>query len=41
MMDIEALDYNYSVLAAAALYHFSSLEVVHKVTGESKSWSVP
>lgn len=37
MMDIEALDYSYSILAAAAFYHFSSLEVVHKVTGES--WS--
>lgn len=33
MMDIEALDYSYSILAAAAFYHFSSLEVVHKVTG--------
>lgn len=40
MMDIEALDYSYSILAAAAFYHFSSLEVVHKVTGESLSWSL-
>lgn len=40
MMDIEALAYNYSVLAAAAFYHFSSLEVVLKVTGESRSLPV-
>lgn len=39
MMDIEALDYSYSVLAAAAFYHFSSLDVVQKVTGESQSHS--
>lgn len=34
MMDITALDYNYSVLAAAAFCHFSTFDVVHKVSGE-------
>ncbi|KAM4600539.1 G1/S-specific cyclin-E2 [Polymixia lowei] len=33
MMDVNSLDYSYSVLAAAAFCHFSSFEVVHKVSG--------
>ncbi|XP_047455856.1 G1/S-specific cyclin-E2 isoform X2 [Mugil cephalus] len=33
MMDIGSLDYSYNVLAAAAFCHFSTFEVVHKVTG--------
>ncbi|XP_070822839.1 G1/S-specific cyclin-E2 [Chaetodon trifascialis] len=33
MMDIDALDYSYSVLAAAAFCHFSTFDVVHKVSG--------
>ncbi|CAJ1063123.1 G1/S-specific cyclin-E2 [Xyrichtys novacula] len=33
MMDIGSLDYSYSVLAAAAFCHFSSFDVVHKVSG--------
>ncbi|XP_041842781.1 G1/S-specific cyclin-E2 isoform X2 [Melanotaenia boesemani] len=33
MMDINSLDYSYSVLAAAAFCHFSSFDVVHKVSG--------
>ncbi|CAK6982959.1 G1/S-specific cyclin-E2 [Scomber scombrus] len=33
MMDIDSLDYDYSVLAAAAFCHFSSFDVVHKVSG--------
>ncbi|XP_024122826.1 G1/S-specific cyclin-E2 [Oryzias melastigma] len=33
MMDIDSLDYSYSVLAAAAFCHFSSFDVVHKVSG--------
>ncbi|KAM3613816.1 uncharacterized protein V6R79_005465 [Siganus canaliculatus] len=33
MMDIGSLDYDYSVLAAAAFCHFSSFDVVHKVSG--------
>ncbi|XP_039886468.1 G1/S-specific cyclin-E2 [Simochromis diagramma] len=33
MMDITALDYNYSVLAAAAFCHFSTFDIVHKVSG--------
>lgn len=35
MMDVDWLSYSYSVLAAAAFYHFSTFEVVHKVSGES------
>lgn len=35
MMDIDWLGYSYSVLAAAAFCHFSTFEVVHKVSGES------
>lgn len=34
-MDIDWLGYSYSVLAAAAFCHFSTFEVVHKVSGES------
>lgn len=34
MMDIDALDYSYSILAAAAFCHFSTFDVVHKVSGE-------
>uniref|UniRef100_A0A667Y0S5 Cyclin E2 n=1 Tax=Myripristis murdjan TaxID=586833 RepID=A0A667Y0S5_9TELE len=33
VMDINSLDYSYSVLAAAAFCHFSSFEVVHQVSG--------
>ncbi|XP_003977729.3 G1/S-specific cyclin-E2 isoform X1 [Takifugu rubripes] len=33
MMDIDWLGYSYSVLAAAAFCHFSTFEVVHKVSG--------
>uniref|UniRef100_A0A3Q0QVA2 Cyclin E2 n=1 Tax=Amphilophus citrinellus TaxID=61819 RepID=A0A3Q0QVA2_AMPCI len=33
MMDITVLDYNYSVLAAAAFCHFSTFDIVHKVSG--------
>lgn len=35
MMDVGWLGYSYSVLAAAAFCHFSTFEVVHKVSGES------
>ncbi|XP_076023949.1 G1/S-specific cyclin-E2 [Genypterus blacodes] len=33
IMDIDSLDFSYSVLAAAAFCHFSSFDVVHKVSG--------
>ncbi|XP_061111422.1 G1/S-specific cyclin-E2 [Conger conger] len=33
ILDISALDYQYGVLAAAAFYHFTSMEVVQKVSG--------
>ncbi|KAM9723917.1 G1/S-specific cyclin-E2 isoform 2-T2 [Menidia menidia] len=33
MMDIRSLDYSYSVLAAAAFCHFSTFDVVHKISG--------
>ncbi|KAM6967600.1 G1/S-specific cyclin-E2 [Aplochiton taeniatus] len=33
IMDINSLDYSYGVLAAAAFCHFTSFEVVHKVSG--------
>ncbi|TMS10496.1 G1/S-specific cyclin-E2 [Larimichthys crocea] len=33
MMDFNSLDYSYSVLAAAAFCHFSTFDVVHKVSG--------
>ncbi|KAK7877740.1 hypothetical protein WMY93_030554 [Mugilogobius chulae] len=35
LMDIGALDFSYSVLAAAAFCHFSSFDVVHRVSGLS------
>lgn len=37
MMDIDALDFSYSILAAAAFCHFSTFDVVHKVSGELDS----
>ncbi|KAM9310795.1 G1/S-specific cyclin-E2 [Pholidichthys leucotaenia] len=33
MMDINSLDFQYSILAAAAFYHFSTFDIVHKVSG--------
>ncbi|XP_042346353.1 G1/S-specific cyclin-E2 [Plectropomus leopardus] len=33
MLDINSLDYSYSVLAAAAFCHFSTFDVVHEVSG--------
>lgn len=33
MMDVGSLDFSYSALAAAAFCHFSSFDVVHKVSG--------
>uniref|UniRef100_G3Q0P6 Cyclin E2 n=1 Tax=Gasterosteus aculeatus aculeatus TaxID=481459 RepID=G3Q0P6_GASAC len=33
MLDISSLDFSYSVLAAAAFCHFSSFDVIHKVSG--------
>lgn len=33
MLDINSLDFHYGVIAAAAFCHFSSFEVVHKVSG--------
>ncbi|KAL1259851.1 hypothetical protein QQF64_010428 [Cirrhinus molitorella] len=33
IMDINSLDYQYGVLAAAAFCHFTSFETVHKVSG--------
>ncbi|XP_072316645.1 G1/S-specific cyclin-E2 [Eucyclogobius newberryi] len=35
LMNIGALDFSYSVLAAAAFCHFSSFDVVHRVSGLS------
>ncbi|KAJ8411627.1 hypothetical protein AAFF_G00164350 [Aldrovandia affinis] len=35
ILDISSLDYQYGVLAAAAFYHFTSLEVVQKASGLS------
>ncbi|KAI1885500.1 hypothetical protein AGOR_G00204330 [Albula goreensis] len=35
ILDITSLDYQYGVLAAAAFYHFTSMEVVQKVSGLS------
>lgn len=34
ILDINCLDYQYGVLAAAAFCHFTSFETVHKVSGE-------
>lgn len=33
ILDISSLDYQYGVLAAAAFFHFTSIEVVQKVSG--------
>lgn len=33
ILDINSLEFHYGVLAAAAFCHFSSFEVVHKVSG--------
>lgn len=33
VMDISSLDFSYSILAAAAFCHFSTFDVVHKVSG--------
>ncbi|XP_035018360.1 G1/S-specific cyclin-E2 [Hippoglossus stenolepis] len=33
MMDINSLDYGYSVIAASAFCHFSTFDVVHQVSG--------
>ncbi|XP_030012936.1 G1/S-specific cyclin-E2 [Sphaeramia orbicularis] len=33
MLDINSLEYSYSILAAAALCHFSTFDIVHKVSG--------
>nr|XP_014347158.1 PREDICTED: G1/S-specific cyclin-E2-like [Latimeria chalumnae] len=48
ILDDESLDYQYGVLAAAALYHFTSFEVVLKASGldwdcisDCVSWMVP
>lgn len=35
VLDINSLDFHYGVLAAAAFCHFSSFEVVHKVSGKT------
>ena len=37
LMDISSLDFSYSILAAAAFYHFSDFSVVHKVSGNGLS----
>lgn len=34
ILDINSLDYQYGVLAAAAFCHFTSIETVQKVSGE-------
>ncbi|XP_061220286.1 G1/S-specific cyclin-E1 isoform X3 [Neopsephotus bourkii] len=48
LLDIGCLEYTYGVLAASALYHFSSSELMQKVTGyewceveECVKWMVP
>lgn len=33
MLDIGCLEYTYGILAASALYHFSSSELMQKVSG--------
>ncbi|XP_043923247.1 G1/S-specific cyclin-E1 isoform X2 [Protopterus annectens] len=33
ILDIDCLEFTYGVLAASALFHFSSFELVHKVSG--------
>ncbi|XP_064885326.1 G1/S-specific cyclin-E1 isoform X2 [Columba livia] len=37
VLDIGCLEYTYGVLAASALYHFSSSELIQKVSGQSSS----
>lgn len=34
MLDVGCLDYSYGALAASALYHFSSCELMQKVSGK-------
>ncbi|XP_067905450.1 G1/S-specific cyclin-E1 isoform X2 [Heterodontus francisci] len=48
ILDLKCLEFTYGVTAASALYHFSSCELVHKVTGFEWSeiegcvkWMVP
>ncbi|XP_039619090.1 G1/S-specific cyclin-E1 [Polypterus senegalus] len=48
ILDVGSLDFSYGVLAASALFHFSSLELVQKVSGlswkeieDSVKWMVP
>ncbi|XP_063307307.1 G1/S-specific cyclin-E2 [Pelobates fuscus] len=48
ILDLSSLDYKYRILAAAALYHYSSMEVVAKATGlewdgisECVQWMTP
>ncbi|XP_030650058.1 G1/S-specific cyclin-E1 [Chanos chanos] len=48
ILDIKSLEFSYSLLAASALFHFSSLELVMKVSGlkwddleECVRWMVP
>ncbi|XP_051562832.1 G1/S-specific cyclin-E1-like [Myxocyprinus asiaticus] len=48
ILDVKSLEFSYSLLAASALYHFSSLELVMKVSGlkwcdleECVKWMVP
>ncbi|XP_051990826.1 G1/S-specific cyclin-E1-like [Xyrauchen texanus] len=48
ILDVKSLEFSYSLLAASALYHFSSLELVMKVSGlkwcdleECVRWMVP
>lgn len=40
MMDVNYLDFSYSVLAASAFCHFHTFDVVHKVSGEFRSCCV-
>lgn len=35
ILDINSLDYQYGVLAAAAFCHFTSIETVQKVSGKT------
>lgn len=36
MLDVHCLEFSNGVLAASALFHFSSLELVENVSGEYK-----
>jgi len=36
MLDVRCLEFTYGVLAASALFHFSSLELVENVSGTNK-----